>query len=72
MKPLAEFGTKPAVDRASAIREMAFTGLQLSRDLGCGSMGLICKRVLSALRMGRSPRLGDVRSIAQFTNAAFR
>lgn len=58
--------------RARIVGEMAFTCLQLSRDLGDGSMVRTCKVVISTLRKGLIPLESDVRALHRYLRSAFR
>ena len=67
---MSTFGTR--APREETIGEMAFTCLQVSRDLGKFSTVIICQRVIAQLRTGQSPRLGDVRAISLSLREYFR
>jgi hypothetical protein len=60
-------------DETAATRaEMARTCLEVSRDMGNGSMVLVSRRVLAQLMADRPPRLGDVRAISMTLQTYFR
>ena len=67
-----QFGRRDTSTREDTIHERARTCLLVARDMKHGSTVLICRRVISALRMGQPPRLSDVRSVQMALREYFR
>jgi hypothetical protein len=67
---MSTFGAR--TPRDETIHERAFTCLLAARDLGNDALVVISARVISQIRTGQSPRLGDVRAITMALREMFR
>lgn len=65
------FGQREAT-RTETIHDLCLTVMMCSRDLGEGTVTLICRRIIAQLRRGETPALGDIRTVSMAHRRYFR